>query len=443
MKKSLGTLLILLLSLTSCLPQVAPNGPVVKHQETPIRTPEPTNTIKPSPSAITTVTVTAIPSSRLQKNCVSVSSTFDGKAIEGTAVFLDHLGQSIVLMGENNLRIPENFEGNPRNSEQSVSPDGNLLIYRQSKYKTAQSKIVIVTSNGQVVHDFPDQDNWVSGLAWLSDEYIRYPIQSKTNSEQIRLYALNIQTGQLHELRTDLPNIADTDTGYPDWGVDSWLIYFGIKKGVNIVYDPSLARVVYPRIRDQYPFYPVSLYDIQNDKELAVLDIASAGDAKWSPDGEHFSIIGSEQSRLEQDIYVVSRDGGQFTPRTNLAKLYPKLIIRSYSWSLDSQKIAVWIDAEGTDKTEANDNSLILLDLATKQMVDLCIKGYGHNLPYNLNSSVSFMMHGQPVWSPDNKKLLVTSYDADIQKIVTFLIDLENNTAYQVAVDLEPIGWMK
>ena len=441
MKKSLGTLLILLLSLTSCLPQVAPNGPVVKHQETPIRTPEPTNTIKPSPSAITTVTVTAISSSRLQKNCVSVSSTFDGKAIEGTAVFLDHLGQSIVLMGENNLRIPENFEGNPRNSEQSVSPDGNLLIYRQSKYKTAQSKIVIVTSNGQVVHGFPDQDNWVSGVAWLSDEFIRYPIQSQTNSEQIKLYALNIQTGQLHELRTDLPNIADN--GSPDWGVDSWLIYSGIKKGVNIVYDPSLARVVYPRIRDQYPFYPVSLYDTQNDKELAVLDIASAGDAKWSSDGKYFSIIGSEQSRLEQDIYVVSRDGGQFTPLTSLAKLYPKLIFGSYSWSPNSQKIAFWINADGAENIEENNNSLILLDLATKQMVDLCIKGYGQNLPYDVNSSVSFMMHGQPVWSPDSKKLLVTNYDADAQKIVDFLIDLENNTAYQVAVDLEPIGWMK
>ncbi len=439
MNLNLKILLFFAFVLTSCSTQVAPNVPVAQYQETPIRKPDPTNTIKPSPSATTTVTVTVRPSSRLQKNCVSVSSAFDGKAIDGTAVFLDNLGQSIVLMGENNLQIPEEFKGNPGNSDQSVSPDGNLLIYRQSKYKTAQSKIVIVTSSGQMVHDFPEQDNWVLGVAWLSDEYIRYPIE--TNSEQIKLYALNIQTGQLHELRTDLPNI--TDNGSPDWGVDSWLIYFGIKKGVNIVYDPSLTRVAYPRIREQYPFYPVSLYDVQNDKELAVLDTASAGDAKWSPDGKYFSIIGSEQGTLGQDIYVVSRDGGQFTPLTNLAKLYPKLILRSYSWSPDSQKIAIWIDAEGTDNTEANDNSLILLDVATKQMVDLCIKGYGQNLPYDVNSSVSFMRHGQPVWSPDGKNLLVTRYDADTKKVVDLVIDLENNIAYQAAADLEPIGWMK
>lgn len=443
MNINLKILLFFAFVLTSCLPQVVPNVPVVQHQETPIRTPEPTNTIKPSPSVTTTVTVTASPSSRLQKNCVSISSAFDGKAIDGTAVFLDHLGQSIVLMGENNLQIPGKFEGNPGNSEQSVSPDGDLLIYRQSKYKTAQSKIVTVTSSGQVVHDFPEQDNWVSGVAWLSDEYIRYPIE--TNSEQIKLYALNIQTGQLHELRTDLPNIADTDNGYPDWGVDSWLIYFGIKKGVNIVYDPSLTRVAYPKTLASSPFYPVSLYDVQTGKELAILDIAAGNDAKWSPDGKYFSIIGSEQSTLKKDIYVVSRDGGQFTPLTNLAKLYPKLILRSYSWSPDSQKIAFWIDADGADNTEANDNSLILLDIATKQMVDLCIKGYGNGqyLSYEVNSSVSFMMHGQPVWSPDGKKLLVTQYDADTQKIIDLLIDLENKTAYQVAVDIEPIGWMK
>jgi Tol biopolymer transport system component len=424
----------LIFLLTACGTVTPPSTPTLT--PAPSQTSAPTATLTPAHSNPTAVTAPY-----LQKACISISSADNKRIIGGTGVFLDHLGQSIELMGENNLRIPENFEENPGNSEQSVSPKGNLLIYRQSKYKTAQSKIVIVTSSGQVVHDFPEQDNWVSGVAWLSDEDIRYPIE--TNSEQIKLYALNIQTGELHELRTNLPNIADN--GSPDWGVDSWLIYFGIKKGVNIVYDPSLTRVAYPRIRAQYPFYPVSLYDVQNDKELAALDTAFAGDAKWSPDGKYFSIIGSEQGKLGQDIYVVSRDGGQFTPLTNLAKLYSKLIFEPYSWSPDSQKIAFWIDADGTDNTEANNNSLILLDIATKEMVDLCIKGYGNGqyLPFEVNSSVSFVSHGQPVWSPDSKKLLVTRYDADTKKIVDLLIDLDNKTAYQVAVDLEPIGWMK
>lgn len=430
--KYLKVLLVFMIYLTSCLPQVVPNGTTVTQQEFSTRNPGSTH-IAPPASSTTTAVIDIDP----QKNCIAISSAPDDRKIDGTVIFLDNWGQRIVLMGENELQIPEEFKGNNGNSEQSVSPNGNFLMYRQVTYEPAQSHIVVITSDGQVVRDFPDNQKWVSGTAWLSNEYIRYPMKDQVDDEQLRLYALDMETGKNQELRIDLPDLAAT--GSPNWGVDDWAIYFGFKKGVNIVYDSSLTRVVYPKIQSSYPFYPVTLYDIQKNAELATIQLSGSGDPKWSPDGKHFSIIGVDPATQARDIYIVPRDGGQFMPLTNLSKLYPKANFESYSWAPNGQRIAFWVDIEESQAVE-NASSLILFDLVTLEMTDLCIKGFGSNPP--LGIKISLNLRGQPIWSPDGKKLLITQYDTNTREVVDILIDLENQIAYPIGKDLEPIGWM-
>ena len=432
MNKSLVSLLILVLSLISCSPHVLPNNPAVLTKEVPTQKSEPTSIVMPVPSVTDDASVLD-----LQKNCIPILSAPDNRIIDGNIVFLDNLGQSLLLVGKNELRIPEEFKGNNGNSEQSVSPDGTLLMFREVTYEPTQSHIVLVTSDGQVARDFPDDQRWVSGITWLSSEYIRYPMTSQTDKEQLRLYALNAETGKMRELRTNLPDIADN--GSPNWGIDAWAMYFGIKKGVNIVYDSSLTRVAYPKIQAIYPFYPVVLYNVQNNKELAIADLESSADPKWSPDGRYFSIVGSELVTPAQDIYIVKRDGNQFTPLTNLAKLYPKVKIESYGWSPDSSQIAFWARLEDSPAGD-NNSFLFLFDIVTMKITDLCIKGFGNNPPLGVKTSLN--LRGQPIWSPDGKKLLITQYDANNQEVVVIWIDLENQIAYPIATDLEPIGWM-
>lgn len=317
-------------------------------------------------------------------------------------------------------------------------------MYRETEYNPEQtSRLQVVTSEGKVVFRFSD-DPYLGliGIDWLSDEYIRYPVKSKEDDEKLELYALNMQTGEMRALRTSFPDMVDGNL--IDWGVDTWSIYFGVIKGVNVLYDPSLSLAAYPKKRDDYPqkgrrIYLVAVYDVKNDVELAALHLSGIGAPQWSPDSQYFSIIGRDPQTFSSDIYIFQSTGNQFAPITNLGKQYPRGLFGTYSWSADSQSIAFW-HKEGQE-IGPNDYSLMLFELASGKMMDLCIQGNSASPPPGFKSS--FNLRGKPIWSPDGMKLLITQFDPDTHNVITLLIDLKNEVAYPIATNLEPVGWMK
>ncbi len=433
MNKNLTILLITVITMAGCLPRIASNSPAVTQQVNSVPTAEPGNTVRPAPPA-----TMAVVSPHLESNCIPVSSTIPANMkIKGTAVFLDPRAPIIVSMGENEFRIPIGP------SDQSVSPNNKLLVYSQINKDGLVDNVV--TSNGTVISKFVKVfAGSLPGGDWISGESIRYLARSDTDSNQIRMLALNIRTGEVRELHTDFPDMADGNQ--QNWGIDNGAVYYRSEKGTDVIYDPSLSRIVYPK-QGSY----VSLYDVQKDVELATIKLADDGyDPIWSPNGQYFSLKGNDPTTLAPDIYVVSREGGQFTPITYLTKLYPKVKFGSYSWSPDSQQIAFWVK---TDEYEFDD-SLFLLDLVNMKMTNVCIRGLGSwssimsaglasmgvGLPSKLGET--FVLAGKPVWSPDGKKILITQFDSNRQKPIDILIDLETKIAYPIASNLEPMGWM-
>lgn len=437
--------LIFVVALTGCQLSGGTKS-VVTPQDTPVQALEPTRSVPLEPL----LTSSMIPKSKatssdFQKRCITISSPPDKMKIEGAIVFLENRGQSMLLMGEHEIQIPEQYQSINSNYHQSVSPNRNLLLYRQVTYRPDMSaNLVIAASNGSIINEFSeDKYKWLPGIDWFSDEYLRYPVKSIDDEEQLDLFALQVSTGEVQKLRTSFPDMVDGNL--IDWGIDTWSIYFGIKKGVNVIYDPSLELAVYPKMRDDYPkegqrIYLTSLYDVQNDVELTEIHLPGSSQPAWSPDGQYFTIIGQDPITYSSDIYIISRTGDVFTPITNLAKQYPRSAFGTYSWSADSQYIAFWFK-EVEQEISDNDYSLMLFDRATLEITDLCIKGNSVSAPLGYNSS--FNLRGKPIWSPDGRILLITQYDPSTQDAIDLLIDLKNKIAYQIATNLEPVGWMK
>ena len=135
---------------------------------------------------------------------------------------------------------------------------------------------------------------------------------------------------------------------------------------------------------------------------------------RWSPDGKFLTFLSSRYETKSSQIWKMDRRGGEAEKLTEL-----KYSISDYVWSPDAKKIALVIqDQESSDETEKKKstkpimidryhfksdgegymerkrNHLYVFDLETKK-IDTLTKG-----DYD---------EGNPVWSPDGKKLVFVS----------------------------------
>lgn len=418
MKKVIGLLMAFMVTF-ACVSQTITSTPTASSQEKPTLTSEPTDIETPvSPTA------TAIVLPELETNCISVLPAPADFEIEGIALFLD--GPMIVSMGEKDLRIPSGSE------EPSVSPHNQFLAYHEG------ADLLVATSDGTMIRRV--ESNIVATLVggnWISDEYIRHLKLINQEPLQYQPLVVNVQTGESLQLRMEFPDM-DEEKG---WMVENAALFY--RNFTEVLYDPSLSRVVYPK---KGTF--ISLYNVQEDREQAAIQMEGS-DPSWSPDGQYFTFKGFEQ-KTPREIYIIPRDGDQFAPLTYLSKHYPQLLFGSYSWSPDSRKIAFW--ARKTDKYGEYE-TLFVFDLASGKITDTCIKGVGSWGSItgaglvNVGAGPSplgkyFMLAGRLVWSPDSNKIIIAQFDEENQQVIDLLVDLERNVAYPIATGLEPMGWM-
>jgi hypothetical protein len=415
-------LIVLLMTTTvifACASQITTATPTALPQESAV-VPTGTNTYL-SPTA------TAIALPELETSCISISPTPADLAIEGTALFLD--GVMIVSIGKNDLQIPAGPE------DPSVSPHNKFLAYHEG------GDLLVATSNGTVIRRVKSGivGAWIGGN-WISDEYIRHFDVINWKPLQLQPLVVNVQTGGSLKLRMEFPDIEDRI----GWRAENAALYYRGDKNTNVIYDPSLSRVVYPK-KGSF----ISLYNIIEDREQAAIKMEGS-DPIWSPNGQHFTFKGFEQD-TPKEIYIISRNGDQFIPITYLSSRYSQIRFGSYSWSPDSQKIAFW--ARKTEKYGEYE-TLFVFDLVGRKMIDTCIKGIGSWASVTGSGLVdmgaafpsplgkNFVLAGRLVWSPESNKIIIAQLDEEHQQVIDLLVDLENNVAYPIATGFEPIGWL-
>ena len=418
--KKMILLLIATMFMSACVSPTATNTPTASPQGQFAFTPVPTGTETPVPP-----TAVALPN--LETQCIPISSAPADLKMGGTALFLD--GPMIVSLGEKALRIPSGP------ADPSVSPHNRFLAYHEG------ADLLVATSNGTVIRRV--KSNIAISLVggnWISDNYIRHFSRISWNPLRLQPHVINVQTGESLDLRMDFPNM-DEEGG---WMVENAALYYLGDKTTDVIYDPLLSRAVYPK-KGSF----ISLYDVLENREQAVIRVEKASDPIWSPDGQYFTFKVYDQ-RTPTEIYIISRDGDRFMPLTHLSQRYPHISFGAYSWSPDSQKIAFW--ARKTDKYGEYEG-LFIFDFASRRIVDACIEGIGSWGSItgagliNIGAGPSpldkyFVLGGRLVWSPDSSKIIIAQFDEENQQVVDLLVDLERNIAYPIATGLEPMGWL-
>ena len=391
-----------------------------------------------------TIPLTATPQiTKVVNRCISISNNQPTSAFSGTVALGDWDKYTLILKSGTEIRIPpEQPTLSNEVIDAHVSPDGKYVMYEQYADQAGNTKLVFRKADGSGSTQFVSDPSWLGYYQWLSDELVRIPILAGQND--IKLLALNPNTKASQSLRVDLPMIADgTEI---NWMIDDFAIHFGTTRGTNIVYDPSLTRAVYPKEGQA-----VALYDVENNKELASAQFKDWGSSpQWSSDGKYLSIkatVSSASGQSGDDFFVILRDGPDFTRLTNLADIYPGISLGAYAWSTNGQQLAFWYKTQDTSSADANNPySLGVVDISSGKVTNTCLSGIG--IKTNVVLSPQPNLHSllvrsaQPVWSPDGTQLLITRLASDQKSYNVILVDLVNKTAYTIAENVDPIGWM-
>ena len=198
----------------------------------------------------------------------------------------------------------------------------------------------------------------------------------------------------------------------------------------STIYDPSLRYLVYlakgDTEGDLIGNQKLILWDLKNDRAITEVDDFGYTLARplWKSDGSGVvyvkSVAGFNPPEKKDDFFLLSVDGTikQFT---ELSDYFSYARIYSSSWSPDENLIAFEL------VTNQNaERKLLILNMSTLDIIDLCLSPQ----PFT-----------PMIWSPDSRYL---AYSEELinDSSQTVLVDFVDRTAFVVAGEVLPAGWV-
>lgn len=430
-----ATLLIGLI-ISSCLAQgTNTSTATAESTDTPATVLENTPTLERLP---TETRSSPIPLPSIVSQCVDTSDVYQKLDLSGVVAFedkitLQDLGTGFFLW---DFESGNTIKAIEESGFIQISPDQKYLAYRYTS-SDRQSYLRILDGNGKTINDFlfHIDGRMQSFFNWQNVDYLR-TLQQESDSK-VTVHLLNPFTQEHTLLRTDWVDAYTPKNPYKDrlvqWKFDERLTRIAHVYGANMLYDPSLTRVLYPKDNSI-----VSLMNVESETELASAHFVDWGRLpSWSPDGQYLTIVNREGQ--VDEIYLISRDGNEFQKITNVSSEFDLATIPEYSWSPDGKQIAFWLNRDSLEPELGTQSELAVLDITTKQVTRLCAEGISIAAiePWSMN-------HPEPMWSPDGKYLMITQWDdpTSPQNYYVLVIDPVTGAVERISENTAPIGWM-
>jgi hypothetical protein len=419
-----------------CLIAPACNGLPIERTGEPTLSPVPSAAVAMPASATLAPTTPTVRSTPVRTNTV-VTDTLVGSQIQfetlPTTTEIDlPLPGSLLLEADNpyllNLESGATRNLAPPGYCLAVSPNRQLFSYCVTSEQSPTVKsLVIESSVGQQQAIMPVRPEWWWDFAvsWLDNERLTLNILEPTSTDLTILpIAIVDPFGGTEELLvSDYPGITGSPIG-PGGSIP--FVYS------TVVYDPSLALVVYPRSSTTGDY--IVLWDRKAQRQLAELEELGVFLHRpvWSVNGAFFivavSVAGVETADNKQmeELFVVSRDGA-IKQATRFENDLNNARIGNAAISPDASRIAFWLDAAPSPCAGPN---LALLDLTAERVLDFCVLGSD-----DLGAAPL-----PPVWSPDGRYIAIDSYHDDQSHLR--IVDTEENRLIDYPDAATPQGWL-
>jgi hypothetical protein len=362
----------------------------------------------------------------LLASCPVIKSQVDYEP-EGVLLLHDISSPFIYLKGIGKIEIDKKLE--IKGYYFSVSPSGKWVAY--DSYLS--NNLIVANTDFQEIAVIPREKNWRNKL-WLDDNNLIINVAQNDfiDFENLDFIIINPFENKKQELKINAPNIYN---GYPP---PFW-------NGFPITaFNAQFDRVVYLQ-GDTTFFY--TLWDIEKQKIINQMQVYGEFQAipHWTLDGSMFAVAPSLTTNSgdkypSYEIISVSRDG-IVKELTHLSDHYKWVYVSDLSWSPNNQYIAFWYSYwNDTDTqpyfTDSRDRYLGVVDVENGETTVYCIHG-------ELNREIGMWVYQPPLWSPDSRYVVIQSQvGEDYLNYQTLLVDIQENTAYHIADNLEPVGWL-
>jgi hypothetical protein len=438
-KKTELAFIILTIILAACTAQTAP-------ALTELTSLPPTPTTLPSatarPTAVPTVTPTPLsPDAQALKDivfsdCIPVEEGLpEGFEIPWNLLVMQD-GAVYIYDPENGIKV-EIPHFSEKTSEDDykflngfyISPDGNWLTYPDlSDTKLFVESMGTLLTNGDTKYIIWDKGDWFHIVRWMDNNTILAIYQPLEEGGFYQTVLFNPFTGEESVfLLEELPNYLD--------------IYFGgvlyithYLNGGELVPSPTGNRLIYPEWSDSEVFVTNTLWDVKNSRSLARLPFMGGiiNDPLWAEDGSNVLLIGPNPEFKEayNEEWFLINSNGIVRQVTQFQDIFQNSLygISEPSRSRDGRLMAFQLYFEEPEKTSRH----IVLDLQSN-----IVEGYCINPSPDWNSNFR-----SAVWSPDSKYWFIFYTHRSSRDEGVFLVDVEGKAAYQIAQDLDVIGWI-
>jgi hypothetical protein len=291
------------------------------------------------------------------------------------------------------------------NDELVIEPSANLLT------RSSQGRIVSPSESLFQLHD------------WLSNELIVLRIY-RDPDHFVSTLIRNPFTKEDHEFfLEEMPDYMDYQPG----GIAGAMLF----ANSNLMPDPTLKRIVYPAKNDY--LMAAALWDLENKEVITKVRLFfdwAYNDPLWSLDGNDFVIMGIDEQKHEE-WFQITKDG-VIKQVTHFGEFLKDFRFGSSSRSPDGRYLVfkLW-NERSTYEDSPYKYKYLILDLKSQSLDGFCIDTGGKSNPYKPFA-----------WSPDSQYLTITNGEIGYRNATVILVELEKQKAFQIATDVETIGWM-
>lgn len=287
-----------------------------------------------------------------------------------------------------------------------TSPNNHYFLILNS-----DDSLSVVDFNNEIVHTTLWQKDWESLMDWRNDDEL---LIRTLNPNEIAVYKFRSEV--IHDKLFSFPaepnpRILITD---PNFRVVVYIYS-------SFIENTGISK--YDRLR---------VWDEKEQKEILMLDdefSSFASSLALSPSGDQIAIttVTPNEDKNHSEIIVVNTSNGTWKQVSDFRSYFNELLITDAQWSPDNETIFFW----GVKDSTSADGILKLfsLNIISKQISEYCFHGIA-----GINNFL--------VWVDNLPNLFFVNDKISNDVQVIYLVNLLEDKAYQVAENVNMIGWL-